>query len=237
MKIAGPLISGRFIDRPNRFITRVKIDENLVISHLPDPGRLRELLIPGAEVYLRPAPKNSSRKTRYTTVMVRHDGVLISLVSALPNRFVRLELERRGLPMLAAYNLDRPEVRHGHHRFDFLLRDKSENPFYLEVKSVTFVQDGVAQFPDAVTARGTRHANALVELVKQGVAAGILFVCQRSDAESFRPMQERDLKFATALSEAYRTGVNVWCITTKVTLEEMTYYREIPIALYGKIIT
>ena len=237
MKIAGPLISGRFIDRPNRFITRVKLNGNLVISHLPDPGRLRELLFPGVEVYLHPAPKNSSRKTRYTTVMVRHGGVLISLVSALPNRFVKLELERGGLPMLAAYNLDRTEVHYGHHRFDFLLRDKSENPFYLEVKSVTFVQDGVAQFPDAVTARGTRHANALVELVKQGAAAGILFVCQRSDAESFRPMHERDPKFATALSKAYCSGVNVWCITTKVTLEEMTYYREIPIALNGKNIT
>lgn len=237
MKITRPLLPGRFIDRPNRFITRVKLDGKLVISHLPDPGRLRELLIPGAEVYLHPAPKNSSRKTRYTTVMVRHDDVLISLVSALPNQFVRMELERGGLPMLAAYNLDRTEVRYGHHRFDFLLRDKSDNPFYLEVKSVTFVQDGVAQFPDAVTVRGTRHANALVKLVKQGVAAGILFVCQRFDAESFRPMHERDPKFATALSEAYRTGVKVWCITTKVTLEEMTYYREIPIALNGKIIT
>jgi len=237
VKITGPLLPGRFIDRPNRFITRVNLDGNLVISHLPDPGRLKELLIPDAEVYLRPAPKNSSRKTRFTTVMVRHDGVLISLVSALPNRFVSLELAAHNLPMLAEYRMDRAEVSHGHHRFDFLLRDKSDNPFFLEVKSVTFVQDSVAQFPDAVTARGTRHANALVELVKQGAAAGILFVCQRSDAESFRPMHERDPKFANALLEAYLTGVKVWCITTKVTLEEMTYYREIPVALNGKIIT
>ena len=209
----------------------------MVESHLPDPGRLRELLIAGAEVYLRPALENSPRKTRYSTVMVRQGDQLISLVSALPNRFVSLELEHRGLPMLAEYKLDRAEVSHGRHRFDFLLRNQAGEPYYLEVKSVTFVQHGVAQFPDAVTARGTRHAHALVELVKQGTAAGILFVCQRSDAESFRPMHERDPVFADALRAAARAGVNIWCITTKVTLEEMTYYREIPCVLNAEIIT
>ncbi len=237
MKIAGPLLLGRFFERPNRFITRVELDGVVVESHLPDPGRLQELLVEGAEVYLRPAPDNTLRKTRYSTVMVRQGSELISLVSTLPNRFVKLELESRGLPMLAEYELDRSEVKHGRHRFDFLLRNQEWVPFFLEVKSVTFVQHGVAQFPDAMTARGTHHANALAELAEQGVAAGILFVCQRSDAESFRPMYERDPNFASALQAADLAGVKIWCVTTKVTLDEMTYYREIPCILNAEIST
>ena len=74
MKIEGPLVSGKFVDRPNRFITMVAVDGQIVRSHLPDPGRLKELLIPGTELLLRPAPKGSERKTKFSTVMVRHEG-------------------------------------------------------------------------------------------------------------------------------------------------------------------
>ena len=93
MKIPGPLIKGKFVERPNRFLTRVELNGKIVDSHLPDPGRLRELLVVGAELYLRPVPPESERKTRYTTVMVKHNGTLISLVSALPNSFVQESLE------------------------------------------------------------------------------------------------------------------------------------------------
>ena len=84
MIIKGPLISGTFIERPNRFITLVNINGKIVRSHLPDPGRLKELLIPGVEVLLRPASNLLKRKTKYSTVMVRYEGKLISLVSTFP---------------------------------------------------------------------------------------------------------------------------------------------------------
>ncbi len=230
MKITGPLIEGKFIQRPNRFLTRVSLGDEIVDSHLPDPGRLRELLYPGATVYLRPAAAGTQRKTGFTTVMVREKGILISLVSALPNQFVRESLLKQELPLLADYSFERAEVNYGRHRFDFLLRDPGSEHFFLEVKSVTFVEDGVAQFPDAVTARGTRHVKTLTEYVQSGKKAGILFVCQRPDAARFRPMHERDPEFAAALKVAWSAGVKIWCITTKVTLEEMVYYQEIPIS-------
>lgn len=229
MNIPGPLIKAKFIERPNRFLTRVELNGKIVDSHLPDPGRLKELLVPGAELYLRPVPAESDRKTRYTTVMVKHDGILISLVSVLPNRFVQESLERRQLPVLEGFRLEKAEVSLGKHRFDFLLKTAEDNPFYLEVKSVTLVEDGLAKFPDAVTERGTRHVKALENMVREGQLAGVLFVCQRSDAQKFSPMHERDPKFATALERAHQSGVQVWCITTKVTLENMTYFQEIPV--------
>ncbi len=231
MKIEGPLVSGKFVDRPNRFIAMVAVDGQIVRSHLPDPGRLKELLIPGADLLVRPAPKGSERKTKYSTVMVRHEGQLISLVSALPNRFVLESLQEGILPMFKAFRFVRAEIAQGNHRFDFLLEDENENPFYLEVKSVTFVENGCAKFPDAVTARGARHAKALSDLVMNGKRAGILFVCQRPDADRFEPMWDRDPKFSQALYDAQKAGVLVWCIATNISETEMTYKTEIPVNL------
>jgi len=231
MKIEGPLIQGKFVNRPNRFIVMAEVDGKIVRTHLPDPGRLKELLRSGAELLLCPAPIGSERKTKYSTVMVRHEGTLISLVSALPNRFILEALQDNELPMLRNYELVRAEVAHGNHRFDFLLNDQNKKPFYLEVKSVTYVEKGLAKFPDAVTERGARHALALRDIVKSGEGAGILFVCQRPDADQFSPMWDRDPKFSKTLLEAKNAGVNVWCITTKVNETEMRFGKEIPVNL------
>jgi len=231
MKIEGALLEATFIDRPNRFITLVEIDGNIHRSHLPDPGRLKELLFPGAKVLVRPAPLNSDRKTKFSTVMVKHGDQLISLVSALPNQFVKESLQRNEIPIFDGYSIIKPEVGVGNHRFDFLLKDPNGKEFYLEVKSVTFVENGVAQFPDAVTERGAKHALALKKLVENGKSAGILFVCQRSDAFTFRSMWERDPKLAQAVLSANQAGVKVWCITLNISKTEITYQREIPVNL------
>jgi sugar fermentation stimulation protein A len=231
MKILGPLIRAKFVERPNRFITMVNIDGVIHRSHLPDPGRLKELLFSGANLLVRPAPKHSVRKTKYSTVMVNHDGQLISLVTVLPNQFVKEALEKKELSIFKDYTLVRPEVTVEKHRFDFLLKSSNGSDFYLEVKSVTFVENGVAQFPDAVTERGRKHALALKKLVEEGKGAGILFVCQRPDASSFRPMWERDPKLANAVLDANKSGVKVWCITLNVSKTDMTFHKEIPVNL------
>ena len=231
MKIEGPLLNATFVERPNRFITLVKINGKIYRSHLPDPGRLIELLFPGANLLVRPAPKGSERKTKFSTVMVNHNGQLISLVSALPNQFVKEALGKNEIPIFEDYTLVRPEIPVGKHRFDFLLKDPNGSDFYLEVKSVTFVENGLAQFPDAVTERGAKHALALNKLVESGEGAGILFVCQRPDANSFQPMWDRDPKLGKAVLDANRAGVKVWCITLNISETDMTFNREIPVNL------
>ena len=231
MKIEGPLIPGVFIERPNRFITKVLINGKIVKSHLPDPGRLKELLFEGAKVLVREAPKNSKRKTKYSTVMVNHEGQLVSLVSTLPNQFILESLINNSLPMFKNFELIKPEVVYGKHRFDFLLKDKDDKFFYLEVKSVTYVKNRIAKFPDAITERGTKHAKTLTKMTYDGYDTGILFVCQRPDADRFIPMWERDYKFGSALFDAKKAGVNIWCITTNLTEREMTLNNIIPVDL------
>ena len=231
MKIKGPLISAIFIDRPNRFITNVKIKNKIYRSHLADPGRLKELLIPGAKLILAPAPVGSKRSTKYSTLMVEHNNQLISLVSTFPNQFVKNAIEKGSLPMLRNFRYLRSEIAVGRHRIDFLFKTKKEEKFYLEVKSVTFVEDRIAKFPDAITIRGKKHVELLTRLKNDGHQAGILFVCQRPDADLFEPMFDRDPAFASALLKAYNNGVNVWCITLNVNKTGITFNNEIPVNL------
>ena len=234
MKIEGPLINAVFIERPNRFITIIEIGGEKHKSHLPDPGRLKELLIPGASLLVRPAPENKERSTAFTTIMVNLKGQWISLVSTLPNQFVKYSFQKNRIPIFQKYKLVRPEVTIRNHRFDFLLRNKSGKNFFLEVKSVTFVEDGIAKFPDAVTTRGMNHAKTLTDLVKEGEFAGILFVCQRPDATLFEPMWDRDPMFSNVLFNAYKMGVKVWCITLNVSQTEISFNKEIPVNLKKK---
>ena len=231
MKIEGPLINAVFIERPNRFITIIQIGGEKHKSHLPDPGRLKELLIPGASLLVRPAPENKERSTAFTTIMVNLNGQWISLVSTLPNQFVKYSFQKNRIPIFQKYKLVRPEVNIRNHRFDFLLSNKSGKNFFLEVKSVTFVEDGIAKFPDAVTTRGMNHAKTLTDLVKEGEFAGILFVCQRPDATLFEPMWDRDPMFSNVLFNAYKMGVKVWCITLNVSQTEISFNKEIPLNL------
>ena len=234
MKIEGPLINAVFVERPNRFITIIEIGGEKYKSHLPDPGRLKELLIPGASLLVRPAPENKERSTPFTTIMVHLKGQWISLVSTLPNQFVKYSFQKNRIPIFQKYKLVRPEVTIRNHRFDFLLSNKSGKNFFLEVKSVTFVEDGIAKFPDAVTTRGMNHAKTLTDLVKEGEFAGILFVCQRPDATLFEPMWDRDPMFSNVLFNAYKMGVKVWCITLNVSQTEISFNKEIPVNLKKK---
>ena len=234
MKIEGPLINAVFIERPNRFITIIEIGGEKHKSHLPDPGRLKELLIPGASLLVRPAPENKERSTAFTTIMVNLKGQWISLVSTLPNQFVKYSFQKNRIPIFQKYKLVRPEVTIRNHRFDFLLSNKSGKNFFLEVKSVTFVENGIAKFPDAVTTRGMNHAKTLTDLVKEGEFAGILFVCQRPDATLFEPMWDRDPMFSNVLFNAYKMGVKVWCITLNVSQTEISFNKEIPVNLKKK---
>ncbi len=229
MKFTVPLRKAEFLARPNRFLTRVRLGNKIVDSHLPDPGRLIELLTPGAELRIRPE-SGSRRRTRYTTVMVKTGATWVSLVSTFANVLAREWITAGRIPGLAPARIIRAEIPWENHRFDFML-ERNGVPYYLEVKSVTWAENGIAQFPDAVSARATRHILALQHLTAGGTPTGILFVCQRSDVNSFSPMVARDPVFAQALSRAAAAGVEIHCAAATVSEYDIRYYREIPVNL------
>jgi len=192
---------------------------------MADPGRLKELLIPGRRIWIQPA-SNPLRKTRWSAVLTEApDGVgMVSIDTRLPNRLIRAALLAKALDEFSGWNLVRTEYPLGGSRFDFLLdRDGSlSKRLVLEVKSVTLVEDGIALFPDAVTQRGTRHVKELAEIAKRpGWEGAVLFVLQRSDAREIRAARSIDGRFADALSHAAEAGVQVFGRRCRVATEGM----------------
>jgi sugar fermentation stimulation protein A len=195
---------------------------------IPNPGRMEELLYPGAEVYLL-EKRSETRKTAYNLVLVDLGGTLISVDSFTPNRVVNESIERATIPEFSGLQVEKPEYTFGESRLDFLLSSGSELLF-LEVKSCTLVRDGVALFPDAPTIRGRRHLDTLVEGLSLGRAA-VFFLIQRSDAELFRPNEGTDPAFADKLRSAHRQGVEVYAYSSKVTLEGVFLDHRVPVEL------
>jgi sugar fermentation stimulation protein A len=208
-----PLVPAFFLERPNRFtVFAVLRDGRRVAAHLADPGRLRELLIPGAPLRLRPVAETGPRKTRHTVALVRSPVApfaWVSLDTTLPNRLAETILWSGDVEGVGPIVTLRREYEHACSRFDFFLARRDGPPILVEVKSVTLVEDGVAKFPDAPTARGARHVRELTEYVRSGGCALLLFIVQREDAGRVEPNPATDPAFAAALASAAETGVLV----------------------------
>lgn len=190
-----------FHDRPNRFVLRAQLASGrLVIAFLPNPGRLRELLLPRARLWLEPRDAQAAEagRTSHTVLAVERDGAPIYLHTHRVNHVARWLLERGRVPGLADASIERAEAPVGHSRFDFLLTEHGK-PLYLEVKSCTLFGNGVAQFPDAVTARGKRHVEELAAMARAGTPTAVLFLIQSLAVDLFMPDYHTDLAFAHAL--------------------------------------
>ena len=229
MNIGHKFIEAKFCDRPNRFLIRVNINGKMENSHLPDPGRLKELLIPGARLLLK-QEDGPNRKTHFSTQAVYLGETLISLNTLIPNQFVSFLLKNKSLPFLNGWEFERQEIPYGNNRFDFQLK-KNELKMVLEVKSVTLVENRIAKFPDAITERGRRHVEHLAKMASKKIKVMVLFVIQRSDADSFQPQWERDPKFAKALLQAWECGLQIKVIKMGITKKTLSYLGELPYKL------
>ncbi len=222
-------MTARFVRRVNRFAVEVEVEGRTRLAHLPNPGRLTELLVPDRPVLLDPKDRRG-RVTAYDLSRVQlSGGSWVSVDSRVPNRLVREALDAWAIPELLPYDAVAPEVSLGQSRIDFLL--DGANPCYLEIKSCTLVEDGVALFPDAPTTRGARHVDELAHVVRRGGRAAVLFVVQRGDAVSFRPRDETDPAFGEALRRAATAGVQVLAYRCRVTEEEIVLDGSIPVVL------
>jgi len=190
----------KFLRRPNRFIVECDTGGDVVRAHLPNPGRLRELLLPGSTVFLQRHRRDTGRKTGYTAVAVEREGEPVLLHTSATNDAAHRLLENGLVPGLEEYRVARREVTVGRSRFDFLLEGRGEE-LLLEVKSCTLFGKRIAMFPDAVTARGRRHVLELASLADAGRKTGVLFIVHWPRAEFFLPEYHTDPLFAQAIGE------------------------------------
>lgn len=221
-----------FLSRPNRFTAVVEVDGQRDLAHVPSSGRMPGLLVPGTRVFLRRREARGG-KTAWRLLLAEQGGLFVSVDAGLPNRLIKAALEARVLEPFSAYTAVRPECRFAAERLDFCL-EGPPGRCLVEVKSVTLVKEGLALFPDAPTARGTRHLSALSRAASRGYRAAVLFVAQREDARAFAPHAQEDPAFARALKAASLAGVEVRAYRCRVSLQEVVLLGEIPVIPGGK---
>lgn len=215
---------GTFLDRPNRFVAHVELGGTAAVCHVKNTGRCRELLVPGAKVYLEESG-NPARKTQYDLIAVEKGTRLINMDAQAPNR-IFAQWIRQQEPGIAVH----PEYRYGDSRLDFCL-ERPEGLHLVEVKGVTLEREGHCLFPDAPTERGVRHLHELMRAVEEGHRATAFFVIQMADVLDFAPNDTTHPAFGEALREAARRGVEIAAYTCRVTPETVTLDAPVPVRL------
>ena len=230
MRLYDRVCRAEFLTRPNRFLAHCRLtDDTEVVCHVKNTGRCRELLIPGAEVYLA-ENADPRRKTRYDLVTVRKGDVLVNLDSQAPNRVFQHWAAQGGF--LQELTELRPETRYGDSRFDFAFA-AGEKRGFIEVKGVTLEENGVALFPDAPTQRGVKHLRELIRCQQEGYRACALFVVQMQGVSYFTPNRRTHPEFAQALEEAAAQGVRLEAVDCLVTPATLTPGAPVEIRLEG----
>jgi len=208
---------GIFISRPNRFIAEVEINGRFERCHVKNTGRCKELLTPGASVYLNKS-NNPSRATKYDLTAVLKGSRLINIDSQAPNHVFKEHI-KSGQYIDNITSL-KSEAKYGSSRFDFYI-EAHNRKIYIEVKGVTLEKDGIALFPDAPTQRGVKHLNELVQCIKDGYEAHTVFVIQMKGIRQFAPAHEIHPEFAMALQKAHAAGVKISAYDCVVTLDSL----------------
>lgn len=216
---------GYFLARPNRFVAQVELDGIPVTCHVKNTGRCRELLTPGAAVYLA-AGENPGRRTAWDLIAVEKGTKLINMDAQAPNR-VFAEWARTLEPGAVV----RPEVTVGESRLDFCLELPGGGKHYVEVKGVTLEENGHARFPDAPTERGVKHLRELTRLAGEGHRSTVFFVIQMADVTDFSPNDDTHPAFGEALREASAAGVNVAAYSCRVTPDSLEIDKPVPVVL------
>lgn len=218
---------GKFLSRPNRFIAQIEIDGRVEVSHVKNTGRLRELLIPGADVFIQQAT-NPNRKTKYDLIGVYKGDRLVNIDSQVPNQVFHEWVENSGY--FNGISLIKPEYQYRQSRFDFYL-EADHRKLLVEVKGVTLEKDNIAMFPDAPTTRGVKHINELVNSIVDGYEPYIFFIIQMKKVDCFTPNAETHPEFAAALQTAAHKGVKILALDCMVTPDSICAGDFIPVRL------
>lgn len=216
-----------FLERPNRFVAYVEAAGKREICHVKNTGRCRELLLPGAEIYIQ-RQLSPARKTPFDLIAVKKGDRLINMDSQAPNRVTAEWLRTGGF--CGSDAMIKPECRYGNSRFDFYIED-GKRKIFMEVKGVTLEEEGIVRFPDAPTERGVKHIHELIECKKAGYEAYIFFVIQMNNVRFMEPNDQTHPAFGEALRKAASEGVGVFARECMVKPDELVIDREVEVHL------
>ena len=208
MEFTKSLIKGKLIKRYKRFFTDVKLDKEIVTAHCPNTGSMKGLLDEGNDVYLLPN-NDPKRKLKYGLEIIKTRKNLVGVNTHMANRIAQHALENNLIKELKDNNLVKPEVFFNKEtRFDFLVEKNKQNIF-IEVKNVTLFRDqNTAEFPDAVTTRGSKHLLTLIDAIKKGYKSYLIFLVQVQNMENFKIAKDIDIEYYKNYITAKKAGVN-----------------------------
>ena len=235
MRLPFPLVRGTLIQRYKRFLADVRLDDGLVVTATcPNTGSMLGLAVPGAVVWLSQSD-SPTRKYRHTWELVETDlgagPTLVGINTGHPNKLVAEAVEARRVKALAGYPSFRREVKYGRNsRIDLLLECADRGLCYVEIKNVHLSrQHGIAEFPDSITERGSKHLAELSDMVRAGHRAVMVFLIQRSDAKRLALARDVDPAYGNAFDTARASGVEALALRCRMSPEEIVIDRPVPI--------
>ena len=231
MRFQTPLLPAVLIRRYKRFLADARLEDGTEITaHCANPGSMMGLAEPGSRIWLEPND-DPKKKLKYGWRLVDHEnGHFTGVDTSVPNRALKAALMAHQLPELATYPMVRSEVKYGEKsRIDFLLTGDGLPDLYVEVKSVTLSRKtGLAEFPDSVTARGTKHLGELQQMVTEGHRAMMLYLVQRTDAQTVTLASDIDPTYAAAFAAARAAGVEVMAYGCQITPDAIEIGTRLP---------
>ena len=227
MKFKEILLQGTLIKRYKRFFIDINYKNRIITAHCPNSGSMMGLLDKGNKIYFSKS-KNKKRKLKYTAEIIVVKKSMVGINTHLSNRIVLEALENKQIKELIKFNNIKREVNFSDNtRFDFLISNKTKKCF-LEVKNVTLMrQQGIAEFPDSITTRGTKHLNELINAKKKGFDSYMLYLVQREDCGSFKIANNIDEEYKITFNNAVKNNVKVLCFTCKISKKEIKINKQI----------
>jgi len=219
MKFKERLLQGTLIKRYKRFFVDIKYNNKIITIYCPNSGSMMGLLNKGNKVWFSKSD-NPKRKLKYTLEIIQVEKKMVGINTLIANKIVLEALNQKKIKNLAEFDNIKTEVKFSDKtRFDFLISNNKEKCF-LEVKNVTLVRkDKIAEFPDAITSRGTKHLKELITAKKKGLKSYILYLIQREDCKTFKIAKDIDQEYKIAFSKALKNGVMVLCYDCKLSNE------------------
>ncbi len=230
MRFPDPLIRGHLVRRYKRFLSDIRLDcGTTVVAHCANPGSMLGLAEAGAVAWLSPS-RNPKRKLKYSWELVERGGTLVGINTSWPNGIVAEAIDAARITELAGYSRLRREVPYGgNSRIDILLESEDRPPCYVEIKSVTLKRGANAgEFPDAVTKRGAKHIEALVDAKAGGARAVLLFLVQRGDCDRVTTADDIDPVYGACLRKGLKQGLEVLCYNCDVSPQGIELDRRLP---------
>ena len=227
MKFKDKLLQGTFFKRYKRFFVDINYKNKIITAHCPNSGSMMGLLNKGNKAWFSRSI-NPKRKLKFTLEIIKSGENLVGINTFLTNKLVLEALNLKKIKSLIQFNNIKAEASFSNNtRFDFLISNSKEKCF-LEVKNVTLVRNKkIAEFPDAITARGTKHLNQLINAKQKGFQSYILYLIQREDCSSFKIADDIDKEYKIAFDKAKKNGVKILCYDCKIDLEEVKLNNQI----------